>query len=107
MAKLMMLAGGIVKAKEGVRALSAYVVLSAGHKSRIFKIRGAPDAPEVTELAAATTIDLKRFQRDLLEDLQPALKEAARPSIDPAPGGWVCGMVRDHLKTTEGMDVEV
>ena len=103
----MMLAGGIVEPGGGSPgSLSAYVVLSAGHASRLFKIRGPANATEVTELASATTIDLQRFKRELEEDLQPSIEEVrklggaagiAQPNAD-----WVCQLVAAHVEKLEG-----
>jgi hypothetical protein len=111
MSKLMMLAGGIAEPGGGKPgSVSAYVVYSAGHASRLFKVKGPSTAPAVSELAAATTIDLKRFQTELAADLAPALDElrkAGGPGAVAAPSdAWVCGVVRAHLKSTEGLEVE-
>jgi hypothetical protein len=92
MPKLLMLAGGVVPGSP--RALGAYVVLSAGTQSRVFKVKGS----EVEELPAATTLDVKRFERELREDLGPALEKP--------PAAQVTDIVREHLHRTEGMDVE-
>jgi hypothetical protein len=110
MSKLLMLAGGVVEPADGrAGVVSAYVVVSAGHASRLFKVQGTAGAPTVAELGAATTIDLKRFQSDLAKDLAPTLAEAraSRPgtSITTPSSDWVCGLVRAHLKAVEGIDV--
>lgn len=112
MGKLLVLAAGVVKAPKGagIKAVSAYVVLSAGAKSRVFRVRGTPDAPSVEEMPAATTLDIKRFQTDLQNDLQPALEELrmhGHPAhVELSRADWVCAIVKRHLKTTEGVDVE-
>ena len=102
MAKLLMMAGAT--APEGVEGattgwVSAYVVLSAGAGSRVFKVLGKMDAPQVDELPAATTLDMKRFQDDLKKDLFGMGVTRA------ADKDWVCGVVRAHLKQREGIDV--
>ena len=107
----MVLASGVVRApKGGPKAVSAYVVLSAGAQSRVFRVRGLADAPKVEELPAATTLDMKRFQVELGEDLQPQLDELraeGHPAHIEAPqADWVTGFVRTHLKKAEGVDVE-
>jgi hypothetical protein len=108
--KLLVLASGVVKASGAGRAISAYVVLSAGAASRVFRVRGDPSAPSIEELPSATTLDIKRFQTELQEDLQPAL--AAAKSADPRAhveltrAEWVCACVRKHIKELEGIDAE-
>jgi hypothetical protein len=109
--KLLVLAGGVVNVPKGVaRAVSAYVVLSAGPQSRVFRVRGAADAPTVDELSSATTLDVKHFQVELQEDLQPALDEVraeGHPAhVEPARPEWVTAFVRKHLRDTENVDVE-
>jgi hypothetical protein len=110
--KLLVLASGVVKAPRGggVRALSAYLVLSAGPKSRVFRVRGTGEAPVIEELPSATTLDVKRFQTDLEEDLKPTLDELraeGHPAhVELSRHDWVAAIVRKHLKATEGVDVE-
>jgi hypothetical protein len=112
MSKLLVLAGGVVKAPKGagIRAISAYVVLSAGRDSRVFRVKGAPDAPVVEEMPTATTLDIRRFQTELQNDLQPALDELRMHGhpvyIELSRPDWVCSFVKRHLKTTEGIDVD-
>lgn len=112
MSKLLVLAGGVVKAPRGagIKAVSAYVVLSAGAKSRVFKVKGTPDAPSVEEMPAATTLDIKRFQTELQNDLQPALDELRMQGhtahVELSRADWVCSFVKRHLKTTENIDVD-
>ena len=106
-----MLASGVVKApKGGPRAVSAYVVLSAGAQSRVFRVRGAADAPAIEELPPATTLDVKRFQVELQEDLQPTVDELraqGHPAhVELSRPEWVAAHVRNHLKKTENLDVE-
>jgi hypothetical protein len=109
--KLLVLAGGVVNVpKGGARAVSAYVVLSAGAQSRVFRVRGAADAPTVDELPSATTLDIKHFQIELQDELQPALDELraeGHPAhIEASRPEWVTAFVRKHLKDTENVDVE-
>jgi hypothetical protein len=110
--KLLVLASGVVKAPHGggVRGLSAYLVLSAGPKSRVFRVRGTGDAPVIEELPSATTLDVKRFQSDLQEDLQPVLDELRAQGhpvhVELSRHDWVAAIVRKHLRENEGVDVE-
>jgi hypothetical protein len=109
--KLMMLSGGIVDAGGGRPAgVSAYVVLSEGAGSRIFKVKGSEGAEAVSEFGAATTLDLKRFQREVEEDLKPMVERIRQAGgnahIAKAATAWVCGLVRQHLKKVEGLEVE-
>jgi hypothetical protein len=112
MSKLLVLAGGVVKMPKGggIRAVSAYVVLSAGPKSRVFRVRGSAETPVVEEMQAATTLDIKRFQLELQSDLQPALDELRMQGypvhVELSRPDWVCSFVKRHLKATEGIDVE-
>ncbi len=112
MSKLLVLASGVVKKPGGggVHALSAYLVLSAGPKSRVFRVRGTSEAPSIEELPSATTLDVKRFQSDLEEDLKPALDELradGHPAhVELSRHDWVAAIVRKHLKATEGVDVD-
>jgi hypothetical protein len=107
----MVLASVVVKAPRGggIHALSGYVVLSAGASSRVFRVRGPGDAPNIEELPSATTIDLKRFQTELQADLQPALDELraeGHPAhVELSRPEWVAAVVRKHLKEKEGLDV--
>jgi len=111
MGKLLMLAGGIVEPGQGREAtVSAYVAFSAGRQSRLFRVNGPSSAVKVTELQAATTVDTRRFQRELEEDLEPALV-ALRVHGEPVhitrpKDAWVTGLVRDHLKASEGLDID-
>jgi hypothetical protein len=103
MANLLVLAGGIVERGAGrPGVVSAYVVLSDGNKSRMFKVRGDADAPAVTELDAATTIDIARFKRELTDDLEPILTElrarGGSPAIAVPKPEWVTGVVERHLQ---------
>jgi hypothetical protein len=105
-----MLSGGIVEPGGGhPGAVSAYVVFSAGRKSRLFKVKGPSNAPEVTELEAATTLDLKRFQHELTADLAPSLAElnkvGAAAGVATPSSAWVCDVVRAYLKKSEGLEV--
>jgi hypothetical protein len=109
--KLIVLANGVVKVPHaGARAVSAYVALSAGASSRVFRVRGPVDAPGVEELPAATTLDIQHFQEQIQEDLQSVLNDAraeGHPAhIELSRPEWVCVFVRNHLKATEGIDVD-
>jgi hypothetical protein len=78
--------------------------------SRLFKVDGPASAPSVQELPPATTVDLGRFDQDAQNELNPALRAIAaaggQPAIArPAPA-WVCAQVRQHLKASEGLDIE-
>jgi hypothetical protein len=111
MGKLLVLASGVVKIpRGGVRAVSAYVVLSAGAQSRIFRVLGSAEAPSVEELPSATTLDIKHFQGKLQEDLQPALDELRTEGhaahVELSRPEWLAAIVRKHLKDSEGVDVE-
>ena len=110
MGKLLVLASGVVKSAGAARAVSAYVVLSAGAASRVFRVRGSVDAPSVEELPSATTLDIKRFQTELDEDLQPALQAARatdpKAHVELSRPEWVSAFVRRHLKQTEGLDAD-
>jgi hypothetical protein len=109
--RLLVLAAGVVKvAQGGASAISAYVALSAGTQSRVFHVSGAVDTPRVDELPARTTLDLQRFRSQLQDDLQPALDDARargkQAHIELSRPEWICVFVRDHLKATEGIDVD-
>jgi len=100
MAKLLMMAGGTAPGEAGSAGwVSAYVVLSAGAQSRVFKVVGKIDAPQIDELPAATTLDMKRFQDELKKDLY------GMGVVRNADKDWVCDVVRKHLKASEGIDV--
>ena len=100
MAKLLMMAGGTADGDAGSAGwVSAYVVLSAGAQSRVFKVLGTKEAPGVDELPAATTLDLKRFQDEMKEDL------SGMGVVRTADKDWACGVVRAHLKAKDGIDV--
>ena len=109
--KLLVSTAGIVKAPSGPpRAVSAYVALSAGAASRVFRVRGPPDAPAGEELPAATTLEIKRFQSELEQDLKPALDalrgEGHAAHVELSRPEWVAAVVRRHLQATEGLTVE-
>ena len=101
-----MLAGGVVAKGAAEGDLCAYVVLSAGHASRLFKVTGPSSAAEITELPTATTIDLKRFEREVAEHLAPRVHAAQPGAFISAPSKeWVCALVAAHLKRAEGVDI--
>lgn len=112
MPKALMLAGGIVEPGAGAPgAVLAYVAVSGGPGgSRLFRVDGPANAPEVHELASETTIDLGRFNRDIERDLAAALLEVTQRGgmaalAAPSPS-WICGQVRQFLKRTQGIDVD-
>ena len=110
MGALLMLAGGSVNPGKGKPpTLSAYVVLSGGGLSRIFKVSGVIGNTRVVELPSATTVDLKRFQNEVQNDLEPALDAlrmyALPASLEQPMSSVVCAIVREHLKESEGLDV--
>jgi hypothetical protein len=106
MGKLLMVAGRLVRGGDGQEWLGAYVVLSAGRLSRVFSVRGTTRAPTVTELPAATTIDMRRFEADIEKDLRAESAAGGAPaSVRPAEA-VVCGAVREHLKKAENLDVD-
>jgi hypothetical protein len=97
-----MLAGGIVERGGGrPGAVSAYVALHAVRASRLFKLKGPTDAPSVTELDAATTVDLARFQREVADDLAPTLAEirvqGGPAAIAQPKAEWVTDIVERFL----------
>jgi hypothetical protein len=94
MAKLLVMAGATASGW-----VSAYVVLSAGTQSRVFKVSGKIDAPNVDELPAATTLDVQRFQRELQDDLFGMGATRAMNAIEKER---TCGVVRAHLEQTGG-----
>jgi hypothetical protein len=103
MANLLVLAGGIVERGAGQPGeVSAYVVLNEGSKSRLFKVRGSANAPVVTELDSATTVDLARFRRELAADLEPVLTglraRGGSPGIAVPKPEWLIGVVERYLK---------
>jgi len=91
-----MMAGGVAT-QGAAEHVSAYVVLADGAKSRLFKIAGTRSAPEIVELDAATTLDLKRFREEVTTDL------AGRGDVRPADATWACEAVRVHLRVDLGV----
>jgi hypothetical protein len=112
MAKLMMMAGGIVEPGGGrPGVVSAYVALSSrGEATRLFKVKGPANNVTIRELPGATTVDLGRFQMELSRDLEPSLNElrlrGAAAGLSTPSSAWVCGLVKAHLKQTEGIEVD-
>jgi hypothetical protein len=103
MPSLLVLTAGIVECGAGRPGmLSAYVVLNEGRASRLFKVRGFADTAIVTELDAATTIDISRFRRELADDLEPLIAElraqGSAPSITVPKPEWVTGIVERYLR---------
>jgi hypothetical protein len=98
-----MLAGKIVEPGAGAPgAVAAFVAVSFGVSgSRLFKLSGPTTAPRVEELPAATTVDLGRFNRELHEELRPALERIEQlggpASLAQPSSEWVCGQVLAHL----------
>jgi len=101
MGKLLMVAGRQIGDRIG-----AYVVLSAGRMSRVFSVRGTASAPTVTELPAATTIDMRRFEGELEKDLRAEAGDAGGGAATRPADAVVCGAVKAHLKTSESLDVD-
>jgi len=106
-----MLAGGIVEPGVGQPgAVSAYVAYSAGRTSRLFKVQGPADSPEVVELDAATTVDVSRFRGEVADDVKPALAEmeraGGRGAVAVPSSTWVTNVVRRHLRAVEAMEVD-
>jgi hypothetical protein len=98
MSKLLMLAGAMAGGGAPKdEMVSAYVVLSEGAKSRLFKISGTVGAPRVDELDAATTLDLQRFRDETQKDL------AGKGQLRPADGTWACETVRAFLRVDLGV----
>jgi hypothetical protein len=99
----LMLAGGIVEPGAGrPGAVSAYVALSTGRASRLFKVQGPADRPVVTELDRATTVDLARFQLEVARDLEPALHEirarGGPAGVSTPSSAWVCDLVKAYAE---------
>lgn len=98
-----MLAGGIVDPGGGRSgSVSAYVAYNPSPgTSRLFKVHGSTDAPEITELEAATTIDLGRFKQELKQDLEPALEgiraQGGTAAIATPKAEWVTEFVQRFL----------
>ena len=108
MSKLYVLAGGIVEGRPG--RVSAFVAYNPKPGvSRLFKVQGSAAKPEVSELPAATTVDLGRFRKTLQEELEPALAEitalGGTASIVSPRADWISEVVGRHLKSTEGIDL--
>jgi hypothetical protein len=98
MSRLHMMAGAVAAGTDpGTEQVSAYVVLADGSKSRLFKIEGKTTSPQVSELDAATTLDLKRFQEQLKTDL------AGLGPVRAADASWACEFVRVHLRWDLGV----
>ena len=97
-----MLAGGIVEPGGGsAGAVLAFVAVRAGLGSRMFRLEGPANAPSVSELEGATTIDLARMQLEVQRSLQPTVDEIAalggHAAITRPSPGWVCDQVQAHL----------
>jgi hypothetical protein len=111
MAKLFLLAGGIVEPGAGQSgAVSAYVAYNPSPaQSRLFKVEGALQAPRVSELPAATTVDLGAFRNELEAELRPTVEAiAARggtAAIAVPRSSWVTDVVRRHLWEHDGIEV--
>jgi hypothetical protein len=104
MAKPHVLASGIVEPGAGSPgAVVAFVAVNFGvDGSRLFKLSGPANAPKIEELAAATTVDLGRFTRELAQELQPALEAIQQlggtAAITQPSREWVCARVLEHLE---------
>lgn len=104
MAKLFMLAGGIVEPGSGQPGrVSAFVAFNPKPtQSRLFKVHGPATSPEVTELPSATTVDLGAFRKELTDELEPEV-EAIRTlggisAIAVPKTEWVLDVVKQHLR---------
>jgi hypothetical protein len=98
MSKLLMMAGAIATGGEpATDHVSAYVVLSDGGKSRMFRVFGTLSAPQIEELDGGTTLDLRRFQEKLKRDL------VGLGPHRPADAHWACDAIRVHLRCDLGM----
>jgi hypothetical protein len=98
MSRIHMLAGAVASGGEpATEQVSAYVVLADRAKSRLFKVAGKSAAPNIEELGAATTLDLKRFQEETKRDL------AGLGPVRPADATWVCDVLRVHLRCDLGV----
>jgi hypothetical protein len=112
MAKLLLLAGGIVDPGAGQSgAVSAYVAYNAAPgQSRLFKVAGPATSPSVSELPAATTVDLGGFQRELEAELKPALDailaRGGAGGIAVPRSAWVTDFVRRYLRDSESIEVD-
>jgi hypothetical protein len=112
MSKLRMLAGGIVEPGVGlIGSVSAYVAFRGRlGRSRLFKVQGPTNQPRITELDSATTVDLGRFRREVLEDLRPAVDDitarGGTAAIAEPKADWVADVVRHHLRKAEGAEVD-
>ena len=98
MSKLYMLAGAVAPGTDPAsERVSAYVVLTEGGRSRLFKLTGTRAEPRIEELDAATTLDLKRFRDETKNDL------AGLGALQAADGNWACEAVRTHLREDLGI----
>jgi hypothetical protein len=101
MSRLFMLAGAVTQSGDPAgERVSAFVVLSEGVKSRLFKVSGKTSAPTIEELGAATTLDVKMFREVAERELRGAGWSGA---IRPADGTWACEAVRLHLRCDLGL----
>ena len=104
MAKLFMLAGGIVEPGAGQPGrVSAFVAFNPKPTaSRLFKVHGSATSPAVTELPSATTVDLGAFRRELADELGPAVEEirakGGAAAIAQPRAEWVLEVVKQHLR---------
>ncbi|MFO0742383.1 MAG: hypothetical protein U0270_41300 [Labilithrix sp.] len=94
MSKLFML-GGMVSTDADPVA-SAYVVVSEGSKSRMYRVSGPVRAPRVEEQGAGTTFDSERFRRESARDLE------GRGPLEDVDPSWACEAVRIHLRRDLG-----
>jgi hypothetical protein len=94
MSKLFLL-GGMVSTDADPHA-SAYVVVSEGRKSRVYRISGPVREPKIEEGQAGTTFDSERFRLESERDL------AGRGELKPVDPTWACEAVRIHLRRDLG-----
>ncbi len=88
---------GAARGDGATETVSAYVILSDGAKSRVFKLSGYKKSPRIDELDAATTLDLKRFQDAVKNDL------GDEGTSSPLDKTWACEIVRIHLRADLGL----
>lgn len=98
-----LLAGGIVEAGAGQPGqVSAYVAFRGKPgSSRLFKVQGPLDGPEVRELPSATTVDLHAFRAELKHDLDPTVRRieahGGTATVVSPEADWVYDLVAKHM----------
>jgi hypothetical protein len=97
MSKLLVMAGGQILQGDG-RWICAFVALSAGRKSRIFRVQGQPKSLIIQELEAETTVDISRFKQEVADTL--ALVDS-QEQVQKPDTGWVCSLVQQYLDNSQ------